>query len=114
MKSIITIIITIFLAANISLYAQETTSSASVKVDGVCGQCKKRIENAAYLKGVKYAEWNKNSQMLKVVYNNTKTTLEQIENNIAKAGHNAGDVKAKNENYKKLPDCCAYKEVKTH
>lgn len=113
MKQLIITILAIFVIGNIA-NAQSSTTTKSVKVEGVCGQCKKRIENAAYLKGVKYAEWNKNTQMLKVVYNNTKTTLEQIENNIAKTGHNAGAVKATNDNYKKLPDCCAYKEVHPH
>ena len=113
MKQLIITILAIFVIGNIA-NAQSSTITKSVKVDGVCGQCKKRIENAAYLKGVKYAEWNKNTQILKVVYNNTKTTLEQIENNIAKTGHKAGTVKATNDNYKKLPDCCAYKEVHPH
>ena len=45
-------------------------------VDGVCKMCKARIENAAYIKGVKYCEWNKETQTIKVVFNGEKTNLE--------------------------------------
>ncbi|QLH45153.1 MAG: hypothetical protein HWD58_05815 [Bacteroidota bacterium] len=44
------------------LRAQQNNTSASdtLIVYGNCGQCKERIEEAAYsIKGVKHAEWNK-------------------------------------------------------
>lgn len=81
-----------------------------IKVSGTCGQCKKRIENAAYIPGVKRAEWDKATKELTVTYRTSKTDLHHIEEHIAKAGHDAGEVKATAEDYSKLPECCAYKE----
>lgn len=101
-----------------SLNAQEktskTTQTANIRVEGSCNMCKKRIEEAAYIQGVKRAEWNKDSKELKVVYNSKKTSIANIEQNVAKAGHDAGEVKATKEQYEKLPACCAYGEVGDH
>ncbi|MFT4062817.1 MAG: heavy-metal-associated domain-containing protein [Edaphocola sp.] len=86
-----------------------------INVSGVCGECKKRIEEAAYVPGVKRAEWNVATKILTVTYRPSKTTLKNIEEHIAAVGHDAGEVKAKDQDYQKLPGCCAYKEgVKTH
>lgn len=86
----------------------------NIEVEGVCGQCKKRIENAAYIPGVKRAEWDKQTKNLKVTYNSKKTSLEKIETSISNAGHGAGEIEANEDAYHKLPSCCAYKEVDTH
>ncbi len=81
----------------------------SFKVEGNCGMCKKRIEDAAYIKGVKRADWNKDSQTLVVIYKPSKTSAEAIQQHIAGVGHNAGTAVAKEADYKALPDCCQYK-----
>lgn len=78
------------------------------KVEGVCNMCKTRIENAAYIKGVKFTEWNKETGVLKVIYNPQKVKLNDIHKSIADAGHTTDKIKATEESYKKLPKCCAY------
>lgn len=78
------------------------------KVHGVCNMCKARIENAAYIKGVKHCEWNRETEMLTVSYNTEKTSLEKIHQSIAEAGHTTSTVEADPEAYRKLPKCCAY------
>ncbi|RQO30953.1 hypothetical protein DBR32_09600 [Taibaiella sp. KBW10] len=100
------------LSISSSGFAQETSKikSETVKVKGVCSMCKKRIEDAAYIKGVKRADWDVKTQELKVVYNADKTTLDKIEQSIAHTGHDAGNVVADKEKYKKLPSCCAYND----
>jgi len=80
----------------------------TIHVDGVCGQCKKRIENAAYLPGVKLAEWDKKTNNLTVTYRPSKVSEEQIAKEVAAAGHNAGEEKASEKAYSKLPACCSY------
>lgn len=109
MKRFLLFITIIF--ASFSAIAQEKKdiATASFKVDGTCNMCKKRIENAAYVKGVKRAEWDKQSKMLTVTYRSSKTSEQAIQESIAHKGHDAGAVKATEEDYKKLPDCCAYK-----
>lgn len=85
-----------------------------IQVNGICNECKERIENAAYLPGVKRAEWDKNTKTLTVSYKTDKASLAQIEESIAKAGHDAGAIKATDSAYRQLPSCCAYHEQETH
>lgn len=90
--------------------AQADIVETSFEVSGVCNGCKKRIENAAQIKGVKLAEWDKHTQLLKVVYKSTKVDLPTIQESIAAVGHDTGEVKAKDEVYKELPGCCHYRD----
>lgn len=86
-----------------------------IHVEGVCDMCKKRIENAALIKGVKMAEWNQESGMLKVVYHQGKTSDSTICASIAKAGHDSALLKADTADYGNLPACCLYRDgVKKH
>ncbi len=79
-------------------------------VHGVCNQCKARIENAAYIKGVKHCEWDKHTEQITVVYDSTKTSSDLIHQSIANAGHTTSKVEASDEAYDKLPKCCAYRD----
>lgn len=89
--------------------------TAEFEVPGVCKMCKARIENAALIKGVKLVEWEQSTQMLKVIYKTKKTSLEQIHNALAKAGHRTDKVEADPDAYKKLPGCCLYDDgVESH
>tara|TARA_Y100001949_G_C15862318_1_gene275616 strand:+ start:24 stop:380 length:357 start_codon:yes stop_codon:yes gene_type:complete len=100
-----------------SLQAQkiQEIDTATFKVAGVCEMCKDRIENAALIKGVKFAEWNKDSKDLVVIYKTDKTTEEDLHKAVAEYGHDTEKEKAKKENYDKLPFCCAYRDgVETH
>lgn len=93
-----------------SAFAQkDAVKTDTFKVEGNCDMCKKRIEDAAYIKGVKRADWTADNHMLVVTYRTDKTNLEAIQKNIAKAGHNAGEVVAEEGDYNNLPDCCQYK-----
>lgn len=93
----------------ISTQAQSKTTSDTLHVAGNCSMCKKRIEEAAYIKGVKQAEWNKANKVLTVVYSPAKTNKQQITNAVLAAGHDASSQKASDSQYKKLPSCCAYR-----
>ncbi|RYD55382.1 MAG: ATPase [Sphingobacteriales bacterium] len=106
--------ILVFLAiicSSVFVFAQEQKDIATekVKVEGNCNMCKKRIENAAYIKGVKRAEWDKNTQMLTVVYRPSKTSADAVLNSVAKVGHSSEKIAAADADYKKLPECCQYK-----
>ena len=94
---------------------KKKVETKTVHVSGVCDDCKERIENAAYIPGVKRADWNKDKQQLTVSFKTDKVSLEQIEQSIANVGHDAGEIHATDSAYKKLPSCCAYKdEASTH
>ena len=91
------------------------TATEEFRVEGVCKMCKVRIENAALIKGVKSAEWELESSIITVVYKESKISLDEIHQAIAKAGHRTDKLKADPEAYAKLPGCCLYDDgVKKH
>lgn len=101
----------IFLISGVKVNAQESKyKTEEFNVHGVCNQCKERIENAAYIKGVKRCEWNKQTEKLTVVYNPQKVDLLKIHKSIAEAGHSTDKVEAEEAAYQKLPQCCAYRD----
>jgi periplasmic mercuric ion binding protein len=106
MKQII-FIITLFLG--ISAKGQNSIVTATLSVKGNCEQCKKRIENAADIKGVKLFEWNEDTKVAKVIYNSTKTDLPAIEKAIAAKGYDTPNQKGDSIAYNKLPGCCRYR-----
>jgi hypothetical protein len=109
MKQLIVLISIVFFS--ISSFAQESKDivTKKYKVEGNCNMCKKRIEDAAYTKGVKRAEWDKETQILTLTYRSSKTTDDAVLANVAKAGHSSEKTEATEADYKKLPDCCHYK-----
>jgi len=86
----------------------------TIHVDGNCNMCKSRIEDAALIKGVKKATWDKYKDQLIVIYDADKTTLLTIEKSIAKVGHDTPNCKADDKVYSKLPKCCLYREGGAH
>jgi periplasmic mercuric ion binding protein len=86
----------------------------TITVEGICGMCKKRIEEAAYGQGVKFVEWTNATSQLAIAYRSDKVTLEEIEKRIAAAGHSTTHVKATEEQYNALPECCRYEHVEKH
>lgn len=86
MKQIIFSLLAILMVS--AAFAQKSSSvrTDTIQVSGVCERCKKIIENAAYIKGVKRADWNIQTQQLIVIYT-SKTSLYAIEESIAHAGH---------------------------
>ena len=103
------------------------TKSETVLVNGVCGMCEKRIEsNCLNIKGVKMADWNRETGTLKIVFNEKKISLDAISKSIASIGHDtklitpdvdSGWIIAQDEVYEKLPMCCKYRDeevVKNH
>jgi mercuric ion binding protein len=79
------------------------------KVDGNCNMCKKRIEEAAFIKGVKRAEWDADKHTLVVTYKPSKTNADEVLASVAKAGYSSEKIQATETAYNKLPECCHYK-----
>jgi len=86
-----------------------TTKTESINVQGNCGMCKTRIENAAKIAGVSKAEWNDETKMLTLVYNPSKVKIEDVQKKIATVGHDTEKFKADSKVYDKLPGCCKYR-----
>jgi|TARA_B110000967_G_scaffold151508_1_gene155579 copper chaperone CopZ len=92
-------------------YGQNKNAKASIEVDGVCMMCKKRIEKASIKsKGVKSAVWNVDTHELRLIFDENKTSIEQIESNLAAVGHDTKSLIASKEAYDSLHPCCKYRE----
>ncbi len=95
--------------------AQSTEVADSVVVNGNCGMCKKNIEKSATDAGASYAFWNKKTKVLNVKFDPAKTNRQKIEEKVAAKGYDTENVKASDEAYHKLEECCQYerKSLKT-
>jgi copper chaperone CopZ len=104
----------LMLLLTISVFADAKAplTKASFKVTGNCESCKIRIEKAAKVEGVKKANWDESSNILTVTFNPLKITVDQIEQNVAKVGHDTEKYKAEDSIYNNLPDCCHYDRKK--
>lgn len=92
-------------------YGKSKPQTMSVKVSGNCGMCKKRIESTLKdASGVESATWDKKTKVLTVTYQPDSTTPEQIKEKVVASGHDLEDVKAKDEVYEELPECCQYRQ----
>jgi copper chaperone CopZ len=91
------------------------TSEVTFWVDGVCGMCEKRIESALInSSGVKFADWDLETLQVKVAYNSKKITEQKLHEILAGAGHDTQKVRAKDEDYAKVPGCCKYRTLEKH
>jgi len=89
----------------------ESFNENSFFVDGICGMCKTRIEDLAYsVKGVKWAEWNLDSKLLLVKFEDDINT-EKLAKVLSKGGHDNWLSTAKDGAYNKLHSCCKYRTV---
>ena len=92
-------------------FAQEIHTEA--KVNGACGMCKDRIEKISKTAGASKAEWDAETLTLKLEFDQSKTSLDQILKKIAEVGHDNEKYKTTQEVYDKLPGCCHYDRTVT-
>lgn len=83
-------------------------SSITFETAGNCAMCKQRIEKAAKVSGVSEATWNIENGMTTVIFNSGKTSSQQIKQSIANAGHDTDEIRAEEEIYEELHQCCLY------
>lgn len=88
-------------------------ASATFRVSGNCGMCKRTIEGAATsLAGVHTATWDQDAKVITVNYVAETTTLLQIKEKIAASGYDTEGVRATDQAYQALHGCCQYERVK--
>ena len=110
------------LCAMVMVYSHATTARPAQKsdtislwVNGLCGQCESRIEEAALkTRGVKLASWNEETRMLSITREPVKFKEKRLHYNIASAGHDTKELLAPDPVYEALPMCCKYRDFKTH
>jgi hypothetical protein len=91
--------------------ASAQTDTYKLKVAGECGMCKKTIEKAAKTAGASFAAWDADAKMLTVKYAGSATNLAKIEKAVAEAGYDTQNLKASDETYNKLHECCKYERT---
>ncbi len=107
MKTKILGFVAFFLMTTAVAFAGEKTEK--FKVFGNCGMCENTIEKAANsVDGVSAADWDKESKMIEVKFDDSKTSADVVHKAIAKVGYDTKKYKAKDEVYDKLPGCCKY------
>ncbi len=104
-------ILLVVVLSTATTFSQNKNARSTIEVDGICGMCKQRIERASLnTKGVKSAVWNVETHVLSLIYDERKTNLETIEANIASVGHDTENIKATEEAYNSVHDCCKYRD----
>jgi copper chaperone CopZ len=107
MKIKVLSIVTMILFGTSMVFAQAKTENFEVK--GNCGMCENRIEKAVKsVDGVTTADWNKETKILEVSFDESKTSVNMVQMEIAKAGHDTPMHKATDEAYDALPGCCQF------
>jgi len=105
----------LFLFSTLFLFFAQTvnaqTQTASFKVAGECGMCKKKIETAAKSAGATSAAWDVTSKALTIKYDSKNANEAKIQQSIAAVGYDTPKYKATEEAYNKLHECCKYERV---
>ena len=106
------ITLALLFAGGIALSGQAQTKfeTTSIQVDGLCGMCEERIENAAYIPGVKKADWSQETHQLDLVFNPKKTSLDRIIASVNGVGHDVEGSAATDEQYANIHGCCRYRD----
>jgi copper chaperone CopZ len=94
----------------IGLSGQSKFTTTSIEVDGLCGMCEKRIENAAYIQGVKKADWSQETHKLDLIYISSKVTQADIIAAINEVGHDVESHPATDEQYANIHGCCRFRD----
>ncbi len=108
---IVTLLITLT-ALNNSCGNSKANSKAEFKVWGNCGMCEETIEGSLKVDGVSNADWDKDTKLIKVSFDSTKISLDQIQKKIADVGYDNDKYKADSLVYKNLHECCQYERKK--
>jgi copper chaperone CopZ len=83
-------------------------ATSTFKVWGNCDMCKETIENSLKVEGVQKADWNSDTKLMKISYETSKISLDQIEKNIASVGYDNVKYKGNDDAYSSLHECCQY------
>jgi periplasmic mercuric ion binding protein len=106
MKSLKYLATAVVMFAGIAAFAQKKTET--IKVSGNCGMCQKKIEAAAKDAGAKKASWDKETKILTVTYDESKTSNDAIQSKVASVGYDTEKYVADEKVYKSLHGCCQY------
>jgi copper chaperone CopZ len=113
MKILLTLI-AILLIGN-TLFAQsKKVETVVIQTSAQCEMCKERIEvELIYTGGVKKAILNLEDKSVSVTYKTKKLSADKIRKIVSDLGYDADEVKANQEAYGNLPECCKKAQDRT-
>jgi copper chaperone CopZ len=107
MKAKVWSLFAMFVLGTFTVFAGQKTEK--IEVNGNCGMCETRIEKAAKsLEGVSSADWDSETKIMEVSYDDVLASTQQIQTAIAMAGHDTQLFSANDKKYAELPGCCQY------
>lgn len=104
---ILSVVFAMFLAGSLMAQVQKAT----IKTSAQCEMCKESIEaKLSKLNGVKKATLDPKTKELKVKYDESVVTLDEIRKTVSKTGYWADNVMPDKDAYAALPACCKPKK----
>jgi len=86
----------------------KNAKTETVKIFGNCGMCKTKIEKAGNLKNIAQVDWNEDTKMATLTYDESKTNQDEILKRIALVGYDSEKFLAPDKVYSNLQGCCQY------
>jgi copper chaperone CopZ len=104
------ILLALLMVSTLGVFAKNITKTIIVK--GECGECKDKIEAALDKPGISFAEWNKETKVLTVRYNDNKVSEDDIHQTISDLGYATDKLAANKNSQAALAKCCQPKDLK--
>lgn len=114
MKHVLTLASLLCVVVFTSLSQHSDIQESRIRVNGICGMCKTRIEKTARIDGVKKAQWSKTTRILTLSYQPSLVTIDSLQRRLASIGHDTERYIAADSVYSSLPSCCRYRTGTTH
>lgn len=89
----------------------KNAKTENVKIYGNCGMCETKIEKAGNIKKIAKVDWNKDTQMATLTYDEKKTNQDEILKRIALVGYDSDKFLAPDDVYNNLHGCCQYERT---
>ena len=107
----IILLLTLMLTYKESSAQINNQKTETVKILGVCGNCKMRIEKTGNLNKIVKVNWNKYTQNAIIKYDSTVTNKDEILKRISLVGHDNELFLAPDSAYLSFPTHCQYERL---
>jgi len=102
MKTIVSILSILLISVSLnSCGSSSANTTKTFKVWGNCEMCKETIEGSLKVDGIESADWNVDSKIITVSFDDKKISLAAV-------GYDNEKYKGDDKAYNELPECCMY------
>ncbi|MEL6986610.1 MAG: TonB-dependent receptor [Bacteroidota bacterium] len=92
--------------------SETVNNKYQIWVDAACGMCKDRIELAVLaMDKIQFVHYNLNTKLLTLETSNPDFDVMQLHQKMASIGHDTKELKASDEVYEALHECCKYRDL---